>query len=101
MRPDVLLWTVTDWSGGEGQIKLTPDSTGRHWRLNCVDPFTEPGKLMPGPYIEVCVDSGGSDQLAKSLALVVGDGKLWGLDQAAAAVYEWDVATASGRQCRR
>lgn len=91
MRPDLMVWGITDWSGGEGQLKLLYNTGDRHWRLNCVEPFEYPGKLMPGPYVEETVDSGGTNPLEKSLSLVAGGGFLWGLDMNDKYIYKWDA----------
>jgi len=92
LRDDLMVWTISDWSGGEGQIKLGWDTGNRHWRLNCVEVFEYPGKLMPGPHVELCVGSDGATPLAISAGLAAGAGKLWALDQNAAFMYEWDPA---------
>lgn len=91
MRPDTLFWTITDWSGGEGQYKFDPQRPNRHWILNAVDPFTEPGKLMPGPYlVETTVNPSGTLNIAATL--VAGANKFWAIDRNAANIYEWDPA---------
>lgn len=94
MRPDLLVWGISDWSGGEGQIKLQYDTGDRHWRLNCVEVFEWPGKLMPGPYVEECVVVSGETTatLEKSVSLVPAAGKLWALDLNDHYAYEWDPA---------
>jgi hypothetical protein len=92
-RPDILVWTIDDWSGGEGQIRCDPQSPSRAWRLNAVDPFIEPGKLMPGPYLDATLDSGGVNPFALSLAMSVSAGVLWGVDMNATNAYYWSTAT--------
>jgi hypothetical protein len=48
MRPDTLLWSLTDWSGGEGQNKFDWQN-GNRWReLDAVRAFDQPGRLSPG-----------------------------------------------------
>lgn len=86
-RPDVLLWSLTDWSGGEGQIKYVADASDRHAVLNNVDPFSRPGQLLAGPAIEQSLDNAGSPFTgAKSTLVIFGKtGKLWAVD--------WDTTT--------
>jgi hypothetical protein len=91
-RPEVLLWNWTDWSEGEGRRTLRFGDAGRSWQLRAVRVFEEPGHLIPGYYTEITQDSTGASDLAKSLALVVGMGNLYGLDTNADDVYLWDGA---------
>ena len=42
IRPDLLLWSWTDWSGGEGQIKYDPQDVGRAYLLQHVGPVLSP-----------------------------------------------------------
>ncbi len=90
MRPDTLLWTLTDWSGGEGQRKYDAQSPNRSFELNAVSVFERPGTLRPGPYIEDTQDSSGSSDLAIALIPVVARGALYGYARAAANWYLWD-----------
>lgn len=89
-RADMLLWNWSDWSQGEGKRKLKFGEGGRSWQLNGMRAFEEPGHLIPGYYVEVTKDSGGTNPRAHSLALVVGMDTLYGLDTNAANVYTWD-----------
>lgn len=52
MRPDTLLFSWTDWSGGEGQLKFDPQNPNRAAYLGGVNPFSLPGKLTLGPLLE-------------------------------------------------
>lgn len=52
MRPDTLLYSWTDWSGGEGQLKFDPQNPNRSAYLGSVSPFSQPGKLTLGPLLE-------------------------------------------------
>ncbi|NIV39454.1 MAG: hypothetical protein GWN58_61610, partial [Anaerolineae bacterium] len=47
-----LLWSITDWSGGEGQHKFDPQAPNRSRYTKAADVFSEPGKLKSGPYAE-------------------------------------------------
>jgi hypothetical protein len=48
IRPDVLLWTWTNWSGGEGQLKFNPEDPNRSLILEGVNWNTRPGVLTKG-----------------------------------------------------
>ena len=65
-RPDMLLWNITDWSGGEGQIRYDPQAHSRHAILSDVDPFIRPGTLTAG------YSTGYSDDSGTALTLAVG-----------------------------
>ena len=107
VRPDTLLWRLTDWSGGEGQFKFDAQNPNRHWRLDAVDPFTNPGKLEPGPYIEVTQKASGGDAdtllMAKLNNTLVGFRKdlnryrTWdGTEWSASALLTGDIGTNNG-----
>jgi len=95
MRPDILLWTITDWSGGEGQNVFDNAMADRHWRLDGLDPFSLPGKLFLGPtWVETLADGGSSTGLTMALAQAM-DG-LWAVDTesaGAADVFQWNDST--------
>lgn len=92
VRPDVLQWSLTDWSGGEGQEKFDAQLPNRWRRLVAVDPFKEPGRLHAGMYVEDTQDSTGAADLAKDLALARKADSLYGLDRGAAGdIYLWDA----------
>lgn len=89
-RPDMLLWNITDWSGGEGQIVFNAQDANRHAVLYNVDPFIRPGTLQPGYDFQQLTDSGATP-LNKHLALTKMSDSLIGLDQdTAAKYYIWD-----------
>ncbi len=90
MRPDTLLWTHTDWSGGEGQQKFNAQVPNRYRELTAVRAFERPGTLTPGYYIEDTQDSSGSSDLAKDGILVIGGGSLYLLDFDTNDSYKWD-----------
>ncbi len=62
MRQDVLLWSLTDWSGGEGQYKYDPSAPNRHALLRNVQAFKRPGTLRPGPMMVPTQDSTGASR---------------------------------------
>lgn len=74
-RPDMLLWNITDWSGGEGQIVFDPQAHNRHAILQNVDPFVRPGTLAPGYFVEDCTDDAPAT-LSESKPLLVRYGGL-------------------------
>lgn len=92
VRPDLLLWRITDWSEGDGQIKYNPQEPARHFELQNVDPFTEPGKLKPGER------AASTDYTAGGVAAIRGEpvramSGLWFVDFASDNVREWDDVT--------
>jgi len=89
MRPDTLLWSWTDWSGGEGQIKYDFQDSNRSRQLTGVRAFEKPGTLQPGYATEDTLDNGGASALAKSLTLVKAKGNLYGLDMNTNEAYTW------------
>lgn len=91
MRPDVLVWSLTDWSGGEGQQKFNPKSANRWRELTGVRVFDRPGTLQPGYYMEDTLDSTGLADFAIDGPLAVGTANgLHIFDANADDVYEWD-----------
>lgn len=92
MRPDTLLWTLTDWSGGEGQQKFDFRAPNRWRSLNGVRAFETPGKLKAGYYMEDTQDSTGASDLAIDGLLVVGIGALYLFDYDTNDAYLWDAA---------
>lgn len=59
MRPDLLLWRLTDWSEGEGQLKFDPSQPGRSYLLHNIDPFSRPGMASIGYRVQKVQDGGG------------------------------------------
>jgi hypothetical protein len=58
-RPDIELWSITDWSGGEGRYKYDNQSPNQHAILYGLDPFSVPGTVRPCGLIERTQDSVG------------------------------------------
>lgn len=48
LRPDMLQWDLTDWSGGMGQLKWDPENPNRWLTLYGFDVFSQPGELRRG-----------------------------------------------------
>lgn len=92
-RPDILLWRIDDWSAGEGFNKVDFGRPGRSKQLQACRVFEEPGHLIPGFYVAVGATPGPDTAVQKSLALVTGIDKLYGLDTASNAVYTWNDST--------
>lgn len=96
-RPDLLLWSWTDWSEGEGRLTWKFGESGRSKVMNAVRAFEEPGHLLAG-YATVTSQYSSSD-LAKSLVLTRGLDGLYGLDTNTNDYYVFDAngdATATG-----
>ena len=92
MRPDVLQWSLTDWSGGEGAQKYF-NTTPNRWReLSAVRVFQKPGTLRAGWYVEDTQDSTGASDLIKDGMLQIGRGGLFLLDFDANDFFTWDEA---------
>lgn len=85
MRPDTLLWEITDWSGGEGFRVYDAEGARcckQHWRLVGVDAFTLPGKLSPSPETINATDDGDPPSDLTTEILMVGlnnQGELLGI----------------------
>lgn len=76
VRPDTLLWSLTDWSGGAGQFLFDLENPNRHRELHAVRAFERPGVLQPGYFVEETLDNaaGTFDDFEGVLAVV--DGRL-------------------------
>lgn len=61
LRPDVLVWSWTDWSGGAGQFKWDPQAPNRYYDGAGIDPFTAPGNLQVARALEVTDNNASSD----------------------------------------
>ena len=93
VRPDVLLWHWTDWSGGEGANKYDFRATSRANQLTGVSVFDKPGNLKPGWYIEdTQLHTAGGD-LAKSVVLVNALSGLAAVDMNAVDAWTWNPTT--------
>ena len=90
LRPDVLAWHWTDWSGGEGQNKVDFRAPDRSRELNGVAAFQKPGNIRPGYYTEdTQLHSAGGD-LGKSVVLVKAISGLYALDMNALDAWVWN-----------
>jgi hypothetical protein len=79
VRPDVLMWTLTDWSGGEGQIKYSFQAPHRWRELTGVRVFERPGTLQPGYYVEDTQITAGGGDLAIPGVLMEGGSTLFAM----------------------
>lgn len=93
MRPDTLLWSLTDWSGGAGQIKFDQGNPNRWRELEGVRVFERPGTLSPGWSTEVLLDSAAAE-LAVDGPMVAGgfNPNLYLLDDGGPNIYQWTTA---------
>lgn len=48
MRPDTLVWRISNFVGGEGQQKFDPENPSRMRAILNMDPFSKPGSLLMG-----------------------------------------------------
>ncbi len=94
LRPDQLLWTITDWSGGEGQLKWNPSEPNRSYLLQGVDPFTRPGNLTVGFREGFAQQQAGGDLSDDGLRLGYGQNTIFAIADDTHIVYEWDPANA-------
>ncbi len=92
MKPDTLLWALSDWSGGEGQ-QIWRLQASNMWRvLDSVDPFVRPGTVRPGPYLSLTVHDAGAATFDKLVMLVAINNALYAFDMLDNEYYTWDVA---------
>lgn len=91
-RPEVLLWTWTDWSEGEGRRTQKFGERGRSWQLNGIRAFEEPGHLIPGYYTEITQDSTGAADFTTQGWPVSGRSNIYFWDNSAANYHLWDGA---------
>lgn len=90
IRPDILQWSITDWSGGEGQLKYDPQFPNRHYTISG-SVFEKPGEFHPTWYRIETVDNGGTNSFAVSVCLVRGGSTIYGYATGSTNVYTWDV----------
>lgn len=92
MRPDTLVWSLTDWSGGMGQEKFDFTQPNRWRELIGVRAFDSPGKLIPGYYAETTQDSTGSADMTVQGTLAVAGDDLVLIAHGFGSGYVWDGA---------
>ncbi len=90
LRPDILQWAWTDWSGGENQIKFDFSNAGRAYLLQNVNPFRRRGELSLGYKATLAQDSTGSSDFAVPGTLVKAYGSLFLVGSAVDDIFEWD-----------
>lgn len=88
MNPALKIWAWTDWSGGEGQFKYSPDNPAGYWEGNNINPVLVRGTIRPGPGTQITAKSAGGD-FDKNVLLVRAHNKLYGVNQEDRIVYEW------------
>lgn len=57
LRPDVLRWEITDWSGGSGGRIFDAKDPTRFWRGEGINGYEKPGVLLPGPAVRTVHES--------------------------------------------
>ena len=92
VRPDLLLWSWTDWTAGEGQIKFDPSQPGRSLILEGVNFFGRPGNLFLG-YTATAVLNSAASAFTVQTGLVVAGGGLYavGVGSGQDDYYAWDT----------
>lgn len=78
LRPDILEWSISDWSGGEGARFFDSEESARYWVGFDVDPFTQYGALSLARKIETTLNSA-SATFARSVALAAAGETLYGI----------------------
>lgn len=92
VRPDVLVWSLTDWSGGEGQMKYNAQAPNRWRELTGVRAFDRPGTVTPGYYMEdTLAAGGGADQADVGPLAISGANVLYMLDEGGTQAFPWDA----------
>jgi hypothetical protein len=76
--PATLLWKLTDWSEGEGQVKYDASQPARSEILEGVNFFGRPGNLFLGYEPNIAQNSGATD-FATEVGLVVARGQLYAM----------------------
>jgi hypothetical protein len=92
VRPDLLLWSWTDWAEGEGQIKFDSTQPGRSLILEGVNFFGRPGNLFLG-YTATEVLNSAASAFTVQTGLVVAKGGLYAVGVGAGQddYYAWDT----------
>lgn len=92
VRSDLLLWTWTDWTEGEGQIKFDASQPGRSLILEGVNFFGRPGNLFLG-YTATAVLNSAASAFNVQTGLVVAKGGLYAVGVGAGQddYYAWDT----------
>ncbi len=94
LRADILSWSITDWSGGEGLLKFNEEEANRYWLSHNVNVLDEPGKLMIAAAYESTIKQEDSGALADALMMTKGRGFLHGFSVTANETRTWDEANA-------
>lgn len=88
IRPDVLLWSWTNWAGGENQIKVDTQATDRSYVLQNVEPFQKPGTLGIGYLAEQVNNSAGTAWATANASLFLAHDTLYAC--VGTSLYPWD-----------
>ena len=89
IRPDVLLWSWTNWSGGENQIKFDTQDPARSYILQGVEPFQKVGTLGNG-YLAEQVTSASDIPWSTQSTLLLAQNNLWAITNLGTTIYPWD-----------
>ncbi len=102
LRPDILSWSITDWSGGEGLLKFNEEEANRYWLSHNVNVLDEPGKLQIAKSYQITTKQEGgnlveSGMLTKGRSLL----HLFGVDSNVVRTWDetnlrWNTAVVNG-----
>lgn len=93
LRPDLLEWSINDWSGGEGLLRFSDEESNRYWISHNIDALSLPGKLRIAPnYEETKNELGGT--LTESMTLGRARNGLYGARLGAKGIRKWDSTNA-------
>ena len=94
LRSDILSWSITDWSGGEGLLKFNEEEANRYWLSHNVDVLAEPGKLKIATGSQDTIKQEDSTVLVESLMFTKSRGFLHGFSVDSNVVRTWDETNA-------
>lgn len=89
LRADMLLWSWTDWSGGEGQYTWDEQNANRSWINHGPDPFSVPGTLRQGYRSYEATDSTPAALTGRYTFCVFKD-ELYAVDYNSTNYYKWN-----------
>jgi hypothetical protein len=91
LSPDVLMWSIDDWSGGEGQLRFDPEFPNRSEVIEGINFFGRPGDMFLGYEPTITQATGGGD-FADEVGLVVARNELYavGIGASSDDYYAWD-----------
>jgi hypothetical protein len=92
LRPDLLEWTMTDWSGGEGQVLWDEKQANRYHISHNIDPLVQPGRFRLADGYQATLDNAGAT-FAEVGVLTKGRDALWVVTTEDDEIYSWNTTT--------